>query len=198
MRAALYARYSSDNQREASIADQLRSCRLHAERQSWTIVAEYSDHAVFRRLDDPRRRSSVARRRLETTLQRCSPSRWIDCRATRRTPPPCSSGWLPRHRIVTVAEGEIGDLHVGLKGAMNALYLKDLAQKTRRGLEGRVRAGRCGGGLCYGLRGECASWAPTGPVHGARHRGGGSGEVVRRIFARATQPAARPRRSPSG
>ena len=30
----------------ASIADQLRSCRLHAERQGWTIVAEYSDHAV--------------------------------------------------------------------------------------------------------------------------------------------------------
>src|SRR5512132_1780425 len=46
MRAALYARYSSDNQREASIADQLRSCRLHAERQGWTIVEEYSDHAV--------------------------------------------------------------------------------------------------------------------------------------------------------
>jgi hypothetical protein len=33
---------------------------------------------------------------------------------------------------------------------MNALYLKDLADKTRRGLEGRVRAGRSGGGLCYG------------------------------------------------
>ena len=33
---------------------------------------------------------------------------------------------------------------------MNAIYLKDLADKTRRGLEGRVRAGRSGGGLCYG------------------------------------------------
>jgi hypothetical protein len=33
---------------------------------------------------------------------------------------------------------------------MNALYLKDLAQKTRRGLEGPVRQGRSGGGLCYG------------------------------------------------
>jgi hypothetical protein len=34
---------------------------------------------------------------------------------------------------VTIAEGEIGELHVGLKGTMNALFLKDLAQKTRRG-----------------------------------------------------------------
>jgi site-specific DNA recombinase len=32
----------------------------------------------------------------------------------------------------------------------NALFLKDLAEKTRRGLRGRVEAGRSGGGLCYG------------------------------------------------
>ena len=53
-------------------------------------------------------------------------------------------------RLVTVAEGEIGELHVGLKGTMNALYLKDLAQKTHRGLRGRVEQGRSGGGRCYG------------------------------------------------
>src|SRR6202162_2947926 len=52
--------------------------------------------------------------------------------------------------ILTLAEGEISELHVGLKGTMNALFLKDLAQKTRRGLEGRVREGRSGGGLCFG------------------------------------------------
>src|SRR5215211_199547 len=53
-------------------------------------------------------------------------------------------------RIVTLAEGEITELHVGLKGTMNALFLKDLADKTRRGLRGRVEQGRSGGGLCYG------------------------------------------------
>jgi site-specific DNA recombinase len=53
-------------------------------------------------------------------------------------------------RLVTLAEGEISELHVGLKGTMNALFLKDLAQKVRRGLEGRVREGRSGGGLCFG------------------------------------------------
>jgi site-specific DNA recombinase len=53
-------------------------------------------------------------------------------------------------RLWTVAEGQIGELHVGFKGTMNALYLKDLAQKTHRGLEGRVRAGMSGGGICYG------------------------------------------------
>ena len=38
-RVALYARYSSDNQREASIQDQFRVCRDHAEREGWRIVA---------------------------------------------------------------------------------------------------------------------------------------------------------------
>lgn len=35
---------------------------------------------------------------------------------------------------------------------MAALFLKDLALKTHRGLEGRVRAGHSGGGLSFGYR----------------------------------------------
>jgi site-specific DNA recombinase len=35
---------------------------------------------------------------------------------------------------------------------MNVLFLKDLADKTRRGLRGRIEQGRSGGGLCYGYR----------------------------------------------
>jgi len=46
VKVAIYARYSSDNQRDASIADQFRLCRLHAEKQGWQIVEEYSDHAI--------------------------------------------------------------------------------------------------------------------------------------------------------
>ena len=35
--------------------------------------------------------------------------------------------------LVTLAEGEITELHIGLKGTMNQLFLKDLADNTRRG-----------------------------------------------------------------
>src|ERR1051326_7908013 len=35
---------------------------------------------------------------------------------------------------------------------MNALFLKDLAEKTHRGLRGRVEDGKSAGGLCYGYR----------------------------------------------
>ena len=52
--------------------------------------------------------------------------------------------------MVTLSEGEVNHLHIGLKGTMNALFLKDLADKTRRGLRGRVEKGRSGGGNSYG------------------------------------------------
>ena len=43
MKVAIYARYSSDNQRDASIADQFRICREFAGRQGWTVVQEFTD-----------------------------------------------------------------------------------------------------------------------------------------------------------
>jgi DNA invertase Pin-like site-specific DNA recombinase len=45
-RVALYARYSSDNQRDASIEDQLRICREKAEREKWTVVSTYKDAGI--------------------------------------------------------------------------------------------------------------------------------------------------------
>lgn len=46
MKVAIYARYSSENQREASIEDQFRICREFARKQGWIIAGEYSDHAI--------------------------------------------------------------------------------------------------------------------------------------------------------
>jgi site-specific DNA recombinase len=53
-------------------------------------------------------------------------------------------------KIVTKAEGEINELHIGLGGTMSALFLKQLAQKTHRGMEGRVKAGKSAGGISFG------------------------------------------------
>ena len=66
---------------------------------------------------------------------------------------------------------------------MSALYLKDLAQKTRRGLEGRVRQGRSAGGLSYGYR-ILRTIGPDGaPTTGEREVDAKEAEVVRGIFA---------------
>jgi site-specific DNA recombinase len=46
MRVALYARYSSDLQRDASVEDQLRVCRARADREGWTVVDSFADRAI--------------------------------------------------------------------------------------------------------------------------------------------------------
>src|SRR5262245_45142807 len=44
--AAIYARYSSDLQREASIEDQTRICRERAAKEGWSIYQEYTDSGI--------------------------------------------------------------------------------------------------------------------------------------------------------
>src|SRR5215471_4418826 len=48
MRCALYARYSSDLQRDSSVEDQIRKCREFADRNGWTVVEEFvrADRAI--------------------------------------------------------------------------------------------------------------------------------------------------------
>ncbi len=46
MSAALYARYSSDRQRAASIEDQFRICREHAEREGSSVAGGYRNAAI--------------------------------------------------------------------------------------------------------------------------------------------------------
>ncbi len=52
MTAVIYARYSSDSQREASIEGQLRDCKDYAERNNITIVGTYIDRAYSAKTDD--------------------------------------------------------------------------------------------------------------------------------------------------
>jgi hypothetical protein len=84
--------------------------------------------------------------------------------------------------IVTLAEGEISELHVGLKGTMNALFLKDLAAKTHRGIRGRVEEGKSGGGLCYGYKVVKQFDARGEPIRGDREIVEAEAHIVRRIF----------------
>ena len=51
MNAVIYARYSSDNQREESIEGQLRECMAYAERKGLTVVHSYIDRALSAKTD---------------------------------------------------------------------------------------------------------------------------------------------------
>src|SRR5712692_1849842 len=153
IRVALYARYSSENQRDASIEDQLRLCRLHAEKQGWTIVDSYTDRAISG--------ASLLRPGIQELIQDATRGRFaiVLAEAMDRLSRDQEdiAGLFKRMafagvRIVTLSEGDVTHLHIGLKGTMNAMFLKDLADKTRRGLRGRIENGKAGGGLCYGYR----------------------------------------------
>lgn len=66
---------------------------------------------------------------------------------------------------------------------MSALYLKDLAQKTHRRLEGRVRAGKSAGGLSYGYRLDRQTLPDGTLTTGERRIDPAEAAVVQRIFA---------------
>ena len=183
MRAALYARYSSDNQRENSITDQLRLCRLHAERQGWKIIEEYSDPAISG--------ASLLRPGIQALMQDAQRGRFdvVLAEAMDRLSRDQEdiAGLFKRLsfagvRIITLSEGDVTHLHVGLKGCMNALFLKDLADKTRRGLRGRIEAGKSGGGNSYGYTVDRRIGADGQPVTGERTIDPAEAEVIRRIF----------------
>jgi site-specific DNA recombinase len=183
-RVALYARYSSDNQSESSIADQLRLCREHAGRERWRVTGTYHDAAVSGA-------SMILRPGIQSLLQDAQRGLFDVVLAEaldRISRDQADVATLFKHLrfasvpIFTLAEGEISELHVGLKGTMNALFLKDLALKTHRGLRGRVEKGKAGGGLCYGYRVVKKLDAGGEPIRGDREIVAAEAEIVRRIF----------------
>ncbi len=52
MKAVIYARYSSDSQREESIEGQLRECTAFAEKNGITILRHYIDRAFSAKTDN--------------------------------------------------------------------------------------------------------------------------------------------------
>ena len=183
-RVALYARYSSDNQRDASIDDQLRICREQAKREGWTIVGAYKDAGISGS-------SMILRPGIQSLLQDAQAGQFDLVLAEaldRISRDQADVATLFKHLqfagvpIVTLAEGQISELHVGLKGTMNALFLKDLAAKTHRGLRGRVEDGKSGGGLCYGYKVIQQIDGRGQPVRGDREINPAEAEVVRRVF----------------
>ncbi|RJL05530.1 recombinase family protein [Paracoccus aestuarii] len=183
LRAAIYARFSSDLQRDASIEDQIRSCRDYAARQGLEVIEVYSDRAVSG--------ASMMRSGLQKLL-RDGQAGGFDVviaealdRLSRNQADIATIYQRLQFQdiaIETISEGQISEMHIGLKGTMNALFLKDLATKTHRGLKGRALEGKSAGGLTYGYK-AIIRYAENGePIRGDREIDTGQAKVVRRIF----------------
>ena len=183
---AIYARFSPHpDQRDESIDDQIRVCRLHADKQpGWSIVECYSDARIsgasvlLRSGIQELIQDALAGKfdiLLAESLDRISRDQEDIAGVYKRLS-------FAGIQIVTLSEGPISELHIGLKGTMGALYLKDLADKTRRGLRGRVEAGKSGGGNAYGYDVVHKVGSDGEPVRGDRRINKAQAGIVRRIF----------------
>ncbi|MDC3309411.1 recombinase family protein [bacterium] len=174
----IYARYSTDMQREASIEDQARVCERLIKDCDWQTYRVYSDQGISG--------STHLRPGYQNLLEDARNGRFEIVVAESLDRISHDQEHIAGFhkimqflgiRVFTVSEGLISELHIGLKGTMSAPFLKDLADKTRRGLEGRVRQGRSGDGKSYGYR------VVKGDERGAREIIPEQAETVQRIFS---------------
>jgi site-specific DNA recombinase len=160
MRVALYARYSSDKQRAASIDDQLRDSRKFAEAQGWTVVAEYQDGA--------RSGDSLLRPGIQSLLSHARAKKFdlVLAEAQDRFARALADiASLHRHltfnrvEMWTISGGRVTPMHVAFQGTIDAQYLERLRDETRRGMRGRVLDGKSAG-LGATATASCRSQAP--------------------------------------
>lgn len=181
MRAAIYARFSTDRQSESSIADQVRVCTEYAEQTGMTVCERFDDQgisgaAIGNRPGYARLREALLSRRFEavivTDLTRLSRSagdlnKEIDRFVSRGV------------RIIGVQDGYDSarrghKLQAGLSGIIGEAFREMVKDRTYAALETRARVGRPTGGKCYG-------YDRAGNVIEAE------AEVVREIFEQFAQ-----------
>ncbi|MEE7460613.1 recombinase family protein [Methylobacterium fujisawaense] len=153
-RAVIYARYSTDLQSDRSIADQVEVCRAFCARNGWHVVEVYTDRAQSG--------ASMIGRDGLMALVEAGKRRAFDIvvaehgdRLSRITEE--LDGIRRRMNfaniiIHTVNAGIIDETQAAIQGLMGSLFLRELANKVRRGLQGVVRDGRHAGGRPYGYR----------------------------------------------
>ena len=153
MRVAVYARHSSQKQVH-STKDQIARCVDYCDRLGYRVVDVFRDESVsgeYTTARDELEAMMIAA--LEGSFERVVAEDLSRLSRGRND----VSHLYKKLKFVgvgleTVAEGPIADIHVGFKGAMNEMFLRDLADKTLRGNIASVLRGNVPGGVTYGYR----------------------------------------------
>ncbi len=184
-RTAIYARYSSPRQKPTSIDDQLRDCMQYVVSRSGAVHAEYRDARQSGGL------SIYFRNGIQSLLDDCRDGHYsavcaesLDriTRSQRDMADFYEQLVYSQVKLVTLEEGIITELHVGLKGTMNAMFLRSLSEKTRRGQRGIVRNGRMISRAPFGYR-SANRIEGTKVERGLREIDPDQAAIVRRIFS---------------
>jgi site-specific DNA recombinase len=151
-RAALYARFSSDTQKDRSVADQFFVCETYARRERLNVVGKYFDKAKSgaSMLDRTGLRDLIAAaRRKEFDV--------VIVEATDRlSRNQADLPWIFQHleynsvKIATPSNGEVTTMQIAFDGISNPGYSKKLAERVKRGHDGIAREGLIPGRRAYG------------------------------------------------
>ena len=152
-RIVLYGRHSTAMQTATSSIDQTESCMKLVAYVGGAVMATYHDpeQSGYRR-DRPGLRKLLADIESGTVDL-------IVCEALDRLARDAEDvAWLGKklayHRVQlhTVSEGHVDEIKFAVAGLLGAIFLKHLIDKTLRGMEAAVLAGRCAGGRSYGYK----------------------------------------------
>lgn len=152
LRWAIYARHSSDRQNPKSCEDQVRECEMRIAALGGVVVKRYADEGISgaHEAQRPQYLSMLTAMKMGSfdavmaeDLDRFNRSLEASARIY-------SLAERDGVELWTIADGRVTQLHTGLKGLMGELFLKQLADKTRRGVLAVARDGRIPGGNCYG------------------------------------------------
>ena len=153
MKAVIYARYSSDNQREESIEGQLRECGEFARRKGYTVIKTYEDRAISGKKADNR----------PQFMQMIEDSRqnnfdvvivWkIDRFSRDKYDSVYYKNILKKNGVSVLSATEPiddspeGQLMESIFEGFSAYYLKDLSMKVSRGMTENTLKGKFNGGI---------------------------------------------------
>ena len=158
MKAAIYARYSSENQSEKSIDDQVRVCKRYCSEHEITVSDEhiYVDEAIS---------GSLVNRPGLQALEKAAENKEFEAvlvddlsrlsRSNHQMLTLVLKFNYYQVKLISVSDGIVTDdenskLGIQMRGLINELYLDDLRKKTMRGLEGQKLRGFSAGENVYG------------------------------------------------
>ncbi len=186
LKAAIYARYSTDKQDASSIADQIRVCSEFADAHGWVLAKTYADEAISGAATGNRPQFNLAMR--DASDKQFSVLLVMDLSRLSR-----SAGDLNKAidrlnhrgtRVIGVQDGYDSDrkghkLQAGFSGIMGEAFREMVRDKTYEALAGRAKRGSHTGGRTYGY-----SKAVLDPITNISHREIDESEavIVKRIF----------------
>lgn len=146
MNVVIYARYSSDKQREESIEAQLKVCHEYADRKGYTVISEYTDRAMTGRSDDRPQFQKMIRDSKKKHFEKVIVYR-LDRFSRDSYDPIIYMAELQKNNVEVesatenIPEGYMKTVMLHLILGMNASYSVELGEKVTRNME--LNAEKC-------------------------------------------------------